>query len=208
MREVMVEGGEELKLVERAQSGDRGAFDELAHTMTPSLLASIRRRIGPALRDHLDPEDVLQETLLRAFRSVKDFRWQGRKSFQRWLEGISVNFILHSARQYGLRTSVRIEREPPTADISTSRHERREERFDRLKRSIDSLPPEYRAVVRLSRIEGLKIKEIAERTGRSPASVRNMLFRAMRQLRESFGDTESLNLPDRSLDDEEGGRDD
>jgi RNA polymerase sigma-70 factor (ECF subfamily) len=200
MKTVMVE---ERDLIRRAQDGERLAFDELTRPLTDSMLASIRRRIGPKLREKLDAEDVLQETLLRAFQSMKEFQWQGEDSFRRWIQGISANFILHSARKYGLRTTFRIDRDPVAGDISPSRQHRREERFDRLKKSLDELPPESRTIVRLSRIEGLKIKEIAERTGRSPSSVRNLLFRAMRQLRETFGDTESMNLPDRRLDEDE-----
>ena len=64
---------------------------------------------------------------------------------------------------------------------------------------MEDLSPDYRTVVHLSRIEGLKISEIAERMGRSPSAIKNLLLRAMKQLRESFGDTESLGLPDRHL---------
>ncbi len=58
-------------------------------------------------------------------------------------------------------------------------------------------------MIRLSRIEGFKVREIAERMGRSEGSVKSLLFRAMTQLREGFGDTESLGLPARSLNEEE-----
>lgn len=194
MRETMIEE-QHYELVRRAQTGDRRAFDELAGSVNDVLLANIRRRLGPELREKLDAEDVLQETLLRAFRCIEEFQWEGEKSFERWLGGIATNFILHSARRYGLRKHLRIVRDPEAKGVSPSRHQRREERLSRLVRSIDELNPEYRQVVRLSRLEGLKIEEIAERMGRSTGSVRNLLFRAMKQLRESFGDTESLNLP-------------
>ena len=52
-------------------------------------------------------------------------------------------------------------------------------------------------------MEGLKVREIAERMGRSESAVKNLLFKATKKLKESFGDTESLNLPDRSLEDPE-----
>lgn len=208
MQATMVENPETQQLVERARNGDRAAFDRLASTATPTVLASIRQRIGPALREEIDPEDVLQETLLRAFRSLVEFRWQGHRSFERWLRGIAANYILHSARQRGIRKHLRIEREPQAAEASPSRQQRREERFDRLKRSIASLDADYRTVVQLARIEGLRIREIASRMKRSESSVRNLLFRAMQQLRQSFGDTESLNLPDRWLGESSGGTDD
>ena len=79
---------------------------------------------------------------------------------------------------------------------------RREERFERLQKALESLPPDYREAIRLSRIEGLKTVEIAERMGRSREAVKQLIFRALRRLRESFGDTESLHLPDRKFDTE------
>lgn len=195
----MVEGPQIRELVARAQSGDRAAFDELATSLEESLLARIRGRLGPQLRGRLEPEDVLQETLLRAVSGISKFEWQGEPSVLRWMEGIAVHFILHSARQLGVRRHLHIEREPSGGGVSPSHGQRREERFDRLQNSVDKLPPEYKTVVRLSRIEGLKIHEVAQRMGRTPSSVRNLLFRAMQQLRASFGDTESLHLPDRRL---------
>ena len=94
--------------------------------------------------------------------------------------------------------TTQVSRASPHHGRRPSRRER-DERFERLKKAIENLSPEYRAVVRLSRIEGLKNAEIAEKLGRSPASVRNLLFRAMKQLRQTFGETESLSLPDRRL---------
>jgi RNA polymerase sigma-70 factor (ECF subfamily) len=205
MEEIMTDDKRTLELIERARNGSRVAFDELAAQITAPLLTSIRLGIGEGLRAKLDAEDVLQETLLRAFQSIKHFRWQGEESLRRWLEGIAANFLLHSGRTYGRKKELEIRRDPPASDPTPSRNERRNERFDRLKRSIDGLSPDYRTVIRLSRLEGLKIQEIAERMGRSPSAVKNLLLRAMKQLRESFGDTESLGLPDRNLAEEEGG---
>ncbi|MBI4582659.1 MAG: sigma-70 region 4 domain-containing protein [Planctomycetes bacterium] len=54
-------------------------------------------------------------------------------------------------------------------------------------------------MILLSRVEGLKIKEVARLMNRSESAAKNLLFRALRELKSSFGDTESLNLPDRRL---------
>ena len=51
----------------------------------------------------------------------------------------------------------------------------------------------------MSRIEGLRIGEIAERTGRSVDAVKQLLLRGLRSLKRNFGDTESLHLPDRTF---------
>ena len=189
-------------LIERARQGDREAFDQLASFHKAALLARIRNRMGPTLRGKLDPEDVLQETFFRAFRSVEHFRWQGDASFERWLEGIATNFILHSARTFGRKRELQIVSDPEAEQVSPSRSEQRHERFDRLKRSLDDLSPDYRKVLQLSRIEGLKISEIADRMDRSQNAVKSLLLRALKQLRETFGDTESLNLPEGHFDEE------
>ena len=77
---------------------------------------------------------------------------------------------------------------------------RKGERFDRLERAIGQLSPEHREVIRLARIEGLKVAEISKRMGRTPGAIHQLLARAMDQLKRHFGDTASLSLPDRALD--------
>lgn len=193
----------ERRRVERARAGDRDAFDELLRPIRDDLLRRIERKIGSALRESLEPEDVLQEAQLRALGAIDRFRWQGEGSFRAWLEGIATHFILSSARTSARRSEYRMSGEPGAPYVSPSRHERREERFERLSRSVESLPEDYRTAIRLARIEGLAIAEVATRMGRTPAAVKNLLYKAMRKLRDSFGDTESLSLPDRRLGDEE-----
>lgn len=55
-------------------------------------------------------------------------------------------------------------------------------------------------MIRLARIDGLKVAEIARRMGRSPGAIHQLLARAMDELKRRFGDTESLSLPERILD--------
>lgn len=189
------------KLISKAREGDRAAFEELLAPLAEPLRAAIAARMSPALQQKLGVEDVLQETLLRAYTSIKYFQWQGEGSLRYWLEGIAANFILHSARTQGRKRELQLKRDPKADVISPSRHQRRRERYSRLRRSVEDLSPDYRTVILLSRIEGLKIREIAERMGRSESAIKNLLFKAMRQLRESFGDTESMGLPCESLGD-------
>jgi len=188
-----------LTLIERAQRGDREAFAALVEPLRAKLLARIEERMGTTLRSQTDAEDVLQETHLRALRSIASFRLQGPESFRLWLEGIAGHFLLDSGRKASRRKTLEIPRDPHAPGVSPSRAMRRDERFERLRRSIARLSPEHREVIHLARIEGLRIQEIAERTGRTPSAVKNIVFKAMQKLRESFGDTASLGLPDRSL---------
>ena len=78
----------------------------------------------------------------------------------------------------------------------------REERFDRLEEALKSLSPDYQKVILLARVERLHLDEVAERMGRSRGAVRQLLWRALHELKNVFGETESLHLPPRSLNSE------
>jgi len=192
------------RLAEQAKAGDRDAFERLAANCCAPLLAWIRVELGEKLRERLDAEDLYQETLLEALRSIGRFQWQGDGSFQRWLSGIARHRILEHAararrdRAQPLDPGAEFALEGPTP----SKALRRDERFERLERALGALPEKYREVLRLARIEGLPVGEIARRLGASPDAVSQMILRGLRKLRREFGDTESLGLPDRTL---EGG---
>ncbi len=181
-------------LVERARSGDLQAFAELFEPLRPRLLASIRTRLSPAIRQRVDPEDVLQDTYVRALHSLSRFEWRGEDSFGRWLEAIASHVALDVVRREGRRPALRLEREPPGDGAAPSRGLRRQERRERLMKALRTLSPDHQTVLELSRMEGLSIREIADRMDRSESAVKNLLLRATRKLRESFGDTVSLGL--------------
>ncbi len=191
----------ERQLVERARSGDQQAFEELCLGLRERLLATIQSRLGPTARQAIDPEDVLQASFVRALHSIQRFEWRGEDSFRRWLESIAIHVTLDAVRHQGRRTVLRIDRELKGDGASPSKGIRRRERLDRLEVSMKALSPDYRTVLRLSRMDGLSIKEIANQMGRSESAVKNLLLRATKQLRQSFGDTESLNLGDGHFED-------
>ena len=193
----------ERQLVERARNGDHRAFEELFLSVRDRLLATIRSRLGSAARQGTDPEDVLQASFVRALHSMQRFEWRGDDSFRRWLESIAIHVTLDAVRHQGRRTVLRIDRDLTGDSASPSRGIRRRERLDRLEVSMKALSPDYRMVLRLSRMDGLSIKEIAKQMDRSESAVHNLLLRATKQLRQSFGDTESLNLGDGHFEDME-----
>lgn len=191
----------EQQLVEKARSGDDRAFEELCLGLRERLLATIRSRLGPTIRQGLDAEDVLQASFVRALHSIQRFEWRGDGSFRRWLESIAGHAALDAVRHHGRRATLRIDRELKGDGASPSKGLRRRERLDRLEGSMKALAPDYRTVLRLSRMDGLSIKEIANQMGRSESAVKNLLLRATKALRQSFGDTESLNLGDAHFED-------
>lgn len=192
------------ELVERAQAGDRGALEALAARCRPRLLVEVRGQLGARLRARVEPEDVVQEALLRACRMLERFRWQSDEHFYSWLGSIAEHVIWNVSQKRSI-DRLEISRDIAARGATPSREIRREERFDRLEEAIKALPPDQREALRLARLEGLKVNEVAERMKRSPNSVSKLLARAVLALRKRVGDTESLHLPDRSLDLEEHG---
>lgn len=184
-----------------AREGDRESFDSLIGDSRSALKAHAERRIGSYLRGRVDPEDVLQETYVRAWRSIAGFRGKDSAAFLGWLKGIAEHVILDLIGRHKRKDILYVEevRDSPHHEPSPSKGLRREERFSRLQKALDSLSPEHREVITLVRIEGLKIKEAAGRMNRTPNAAMKLLIRALKQLKDTFGDTESLHLPPRGL---------
>ena len=193
-------------LFSRACAGDRDAFESLLCEYRPHLTAFLRSRIGARLGGRLDLEDVLQETLSKVLQAIGTFEYRDDDSFRRWLCSIGEHVILKAVERDRKKPLLTLRHEVEAGRTSPSTGMRRNERFDRLEAAMANLAPDHREVVTMARIQGLAIKEIAARTGRSPAAISMLLSRALRKLKESFGDTESLSLPhDRRLDSQGSG---
>jgi RNA polymerase sigma-70 factor (ECF subfamily) len=187
------------ELVRKAQDGDREAFAVLLAHYRERLERAVRRGMGLHLGREAGLEDVLQETALRAVNSIKTFRYYNDESFPRWLVGIANHVVLELAAREERSRKLCLKPDLASGEVSPSRLVRREERFDRLVEALNALADDHRKVILLARIEGLRIQEIAQRMDRSENAVLLLLSRALKKLKESFGDTESLHLPWRSL---------
>jgi len=194
----MEEDHEGLQLLREAQAGSRPAFDALMGRLEPCVRAFVRSRLPADRAGRLDPDEIVQDTFVRAHGSMGGFRGKDLESFLRWLLGIARIAVIKAVQPSG-RREFAIEADVAKSGVSPSRALRREERFDRLEAAIGSLCEDYKKVLHLVRIEGLPMKEVAQRMGRSPEAVRKLFGRALLKLRERFGDTESLHLPDRQL---------
>jgi len=184
-----------------AKGGSREAFEGLIEGPRRRLLGWIDSRIQARLRRDLDPDDVLQETFLKAFQSLQSIEWQGEAAFLAWLRGIAENHIRSQARKFLRIEKVELRPELPASSPTPQKRLHRMERFDRLKDALDSLPADYRQAIVLARIEGLPVRQIAERLGRTEGATMQLLSRALKRLRETIEpDTGSLRLPMRSLD--------
>ena len=186
-----VEALSELELVDQAKAGDPAAFTELVNRYERNVY-----RLARHITQHEeDAEDVLQETFLKAFRSLGQF--QGHSRFYTWLVRIAVNESLQKLRRRRGDAAVSLDEPLQTETDFVPREvedwaENPEERYGRtetnsiLTGAVDRLKPAFRAVFLLRDVEGLSTEETAEALNLSIPAVKSRLLRARLELREKL----------------------
>jgi RNA polymerase sigma-70 factor (ECF subfamily) len=180
-------GTPERELIGRAQDGDVGAFEALANVHADRLYAVARRFLG----DGGEAEDVLQETLLRAWHGIR--RFDGRAMLFTWLYRIAVNECnraLERRQRRGANVPVdqhALEVPAPSRDGPASQAERQELR-EALRVAISQLSVPCRTALVLRDIEGLSTREAAEVSGVGEAAFKSRLHQARLTVRALVGD--------------------
>jgi len=181
-------------LLGRARQGADDALSLLFERYRRRLAVLIRYKLGPGWRGKLDADDLVQETLLRAYRDLPQFTYRSPGSFMHWLSAIADHAITDAvryagrARRQGNEVSFRSESNPegpePVDLLTPSRVLAQEERLQALLSKLDALPEHYREALLLAKIEGLTTEEIATRLGKPRQAVSLLVFRALQRLRE------------------------
>lgn len=168
-------------LVRRVQEGDNMAFNLLVSKYQHK----IENLVGRYVKDSHEVYDVVQESFIKAYRGIDDFR--GDSAFYSWLYRIAVN----TAKNY----LVARERRPPDTDIDAPLAELfdlgnfkeiaspehlllRDEIEKTVFRVIQALPDELQEAIILREIEGMSYDEIAKAMRCPIGTVRSRIFRA------------------------------
>jgi len=175
-------------LLGRIRAGDRAAGEVLFGRYLPVLRRWARHRLPQGARDLRDTDDLVQDTLIRAFKRLESFEYRGEGAFLAYLRQSLLNAIrddLRSAmarpRRAGLDESLR-DPAPPTLDQVIGR-----ERLDRFERALERLTPEQREAIVL-RIEfGFSHQQVAEALGKPSANAARMtVARALVELAKAM----------------------
>ncbi len=167
-------------LVERTLAGDLGAFETLVQRYQGLVRRLVARVVGED-----EAEDVTQDSLLRAFHRLSQFR--GAASFRSWLLRIAHNTAVNAVSRRRPEPVEEAEVEaahaerPASGSSPADRLESRERR-ERLESKLRTLRPAHRIVLVLRDLEGLSYEEIAEITGTPLGSVKGRLHRARAEL--------------------------
>jgi RNA polymerase sigma-70 factor, ECF subfamily len=188
----------DTQLLRLARNGDSRAFGSLIRRHD-RYLYRIARSVLP---NDQDAEDVVQETFVRAFTRLVDFR--GESSLSTWLTRITLN---ESRRRYRRRRPVVVGLE--VLDTSNGQREAlafpvqdperataQEQMRIVLERAIDRLPAAFRTVFVMREVEGSSTEETASVLRILPQTVKTRLHRARRLLRDALGEEFRTNLKD------------
>ncbi len=179
------------KLVERAQRGDKHAYELLVTKYQRRL----SRLISRFVRDSAEVEDVTQEAFIKAYRALPTFR--GESAFYTWLYRIGIN----TAKNYLLA----LKRRAPTStafdaeeaegfeeagllqEVSTPENELMSKQVvEVVNSSLLQLPDDLRTALTLREIEGLSYEEIADVMNCPIGTVRSRIFRAREAIAENL----------------------
>ena len=186
----------EHELIECARSGqDQEAFSELFSRFEPQLRRRIEKRLPAAMRRRIAAMDVLQEAAIVVFTRLADFEDRGDGSFLAWMRRIADLKLREMVRKY-LETAKRrhvleVSRgaRPDTMQFAgriptPSQVAMAGEFRDRAEKAFAALPPDYREVLELVQDEGLTLREVGERMGRSREAAKKLHARALTKYSE------------------------
>ncbi len=169
----------EKELVSLAAKRDTASVKAIYDAQVQYLTAVCRRYVS----DEDDVKDVLQESFIKAFNSLRGFEWRGEGSLRAWMKRIVVNQALMFLRRKTALGTVPFPED--AADIIADDEPRIEGiPMAALQRMIRALPVGYRTVFNLYAIEGRSHKEIASLLGISESTSFSQYSRARARLAE------------------------
>ncbi|MCE5182466.1 MAG: RNA polymerase sigma factor RpoE [Betaproteobacteria bacterium] len=171
------------QLVERAQHGDKHAFE--------LLVAKYQRKLGRLLsrfiRNPTEVEDVSQEAFIKAYRALPTFR--GESAFYTWLYRIGINtaknYLVTQGRRAPTTTQFDNEEAEGFEDAEQLRSSTTPESelaskqiAETVNKAIEELPEELKSAIMLREIEGMSYEDIANLMNCPIGTVRSRIFRA------------------------------
>jgi len=181
---------DEGALIERCRAGDVAAFEPLVQKYRQR----VWRLAFQVLRDREEAWDCAQDAFVRAFQSLGSFR--GQSAFYTWLFRIAMNVATDrlrsrsaQARAFGTQPipAEEWERTAPDPAARPDQAALGAERRARINEALDTLPPNARAIIMLSDVEGLSYREIATVLNCPIGTVMSRLHNARKRLRVALG---------------------
>ena len=173
-----------LDLLERAKTGDRQALDALIARYLPRLRRWAHGRLPVWARELAETQDLVQETVVKAFTHIDRFEIRGEGALQAYLRQILINRIRAEIRRVGRRPeAAAIDTQIEDAGPSPLEAAIGQEAVERYEAALSRLRPEDREAI-IGRLElGLTNEELADALGKpTPNAARMAVERALLRL--------------------------
>jgi RNA polymerase sigma-70 factor (subfamily 1) len=176
-----------LRLLRAAQAGSAEALGWLFEAARPRLHHAASHRIEPGLLPKNSPSDLVQDAMLDACASIKNFKGHSQEEFDAWLRRILLNKVNNFRRAYRDREKREIGRESrlsssdsggPVPDDQAAH----DERMATVRRAMSRLPRRHRRVLAMRFWQKLSYEDIGAHENRSPEAARKLCTRALRKL--------------------------
>ena len=179
------------KLVEKAQRGDKRAFGILVEKYHKKLTRLLSRMV----RDQSEIEDIVQDSFVKAYRAINNFR--GDSAFYTWLYRIGINTAKNHLVSLGRRPKAMNEVEIEDVENFEDGDELRsietpentmmtKEIVVTVNDTIEGLPDELKEAISLREMDGLSYEEISELMQCPIGTVRSRIFRAREAIAEKL----------------------
>jgi len=167
----------EDRLVERARTGDEGAFEDLVRRYEKPIYYLALRSV----REEQAAADLAQTAFLKAYEGLRGFR--GQASFKTWLYRIAINLCKNYLRDHGKKKFDSLGEMDPPSTANPLRELIEHESQALLAQAWAKLPERQRLTVALKVQEGMKYREIAEAMGCSVGTVKANFHHACTRLK-------------------------
>ena len=179
-------------LVEQARIGNSAAQDKLFQQLRPYLMMIANTQLDQQLHAKLGPSDIVQQSMLRAFQELPQYRGTTDAEFKAWLRQILINETRLARRGFAankrdLRREQRLDaiassdesQDPFDGALTPASRTLADEQSAAVQRLIGLLPESYQTVIRLRNWEEFTFEEIATRMGMSVSGVAKIWYRAL-----------------------------
>jgi RNA polymerase sigma-70 factor, ECF subfamily len=170
-------------LLQRVLAGEREVYARLVERYRERLARYAFRMLG----DRADAEEALQDSFVRAFRSLANCNKP--EGFGPWLFGILVNRCRTYAARRARFNGVMVRDEGALAGASVAHSEERDALRDAINWALYQLPAEQREAFLLKHVEDMSYDVMEKVTGARPSALRMRVFRAREELRKLLAET-------------------
>jgi RNA polymerase sigma-70 factor (ECF subfamily) len=185
----------DLSAIQQCLSGNPEAFEELVIRYQKPVYNLVYRYLGNAE----DAKDITQEAFVKAYQSLA--KHNPELAFHSWLFRIAQNLSIDYLRWKKRRITFSIDE--TIEDVDRDRQQKEivdqtpdvrsrlieEQKCDRIQSVINSLPEQYKSVIILRHIEGLRLEEIAQVLKLPLGTIKTNLYRARNLMKDKLGDT-------------------